>query len=38
LVEAHGGRIWIEGAPDGGTRVLLTIPFDRSTLRTEPPQ
>jgi two-component system sensor histidine kinase KdpD len=38
LVEAHGGRIWIEGAPDGGTRVLLTIPFDRSTLRAEAPE
>lgn len=35
LVEAHGGRIWIESGPDGGTRVLLTIPFDRSALRSE---
>ena len=35
LVEAHGGRIWIESGPGGGTRVLLTIPFDRSSLREE---
>jgi two-component system sensor histidine kinase KdpD len=35
LVEAHGGRIWVESAAGGGTRVLLTIPFDRSALRDE---
>jgi two-component system sensor histidine kinase KdpD len=38
LVEAHGGRIWIESGPEGGTRVLMTIPFDRSTLRDQPPE
>lgn len=26
LIEAHGGRIWIECPADGGTRVLLTVP------------
>lgn len=26
LVEAHGGRIWIERPEDGGTRVLFTLP------------
>ncbi len=26
LVEAHGGRIWIERPDDGGTRVLFTLP------------
>ncbi|MFT4036700.1 MAG: sensor histidine kinase [Thermomicrobiales bacterium] len=36
LVEAHGGRIWVEGVPGGtGTAVIFTLPFDRATLRTE---
>lgn len=26
LVEAHGGRIWIEQPEDGGTRVLFAVP------------
>jgi two-component system phosphate regulon sensor histidine kinase PhoR len=26
LVEAHGGRIWAEAAPEGGTRVAFTLP------------
>jgi two-component system sensor kinase FixL len=26
VIEAHGGRIWIERPPDGGTRVAFTIP------------
>jgi C4-dicarboxylate-specific signal transduction histidine kinase len=26
IVEAHGGRIWIEGRADGGTRVSFTLP------------
>ncbi|MEP7285236.1 MAG: GAF domain-containing protein [Chloroflexota bacterium] len=26
LIEAHGGRIWIEGNDDGGTTVVFTLP------------
>jgi signal transduction histidine kinase len=26
IVEAHGGRIWIEGSPLGGARVLFELP------------
>lgn len=26
IVEAHGGRIWIEAPPGGGTRVCFTLP------------
>lgn len=28
LVEAHGGRVWIEQPPDGGTRVRFTLPLE----------
>jgi two-component system sensor histidine kinase KdpD len=36
LVEAHGGRIWIEsGCGAGGTVVRFTLPFDRTSLRDE---
>ncbi|MGZ8620290.1 MAG: ATP-binding protein, partial [Actinomycetota bacterium] len=26
IVFAHGGRIWIEGAPGGGTAVAFELP------------
>jgi len=26
IVEAHGGRIWIESAPGQGTKVCFTLP------------
>ncbi len=28
LVEAHGGRVWIEQPPGGGTRVRFTLPLE----------
>ncbi len=27
LVEAHGGRIWVENRPEGGARVSFTLPL-----------
>jgi len=27
IVTAHGGRIWVEGAPGGGAAVVFEIPI-----------
>ena len=26
FVEAHGDRVWVEAAPDGGARFVFTLP------------
>jgi two-component system sensor histidine kinase KdpD len=37
IVLAHGGKIWIEGAPTGGTAVVFEIPvFDAAAVPQEP--
>jgi two-component system sensor histidine kinase KdpD len=32
IIEAHGGRIWAENRPDGGTVVILKIPLGEATF------
>lgn len=37
IVLAHGGRIWVEGAPSGGTVVVFELPIsDAGPVRLEP--
>jgi signal transduction histidine kinase len=28
FVEAHAGRIWVEDAPQGGARIIFTLPLE----------
>lgn len=35
IVLAHGGRIWLEGAPGGGTAAVFELPIDARPSREE---
>ncbi|WP_052005837.1 sensor histidine kinase [Caballeronia grimmiae] len=36
IVEAHGGRIWAEGAAQGGASLQFILPVDRETCDEQP--
>lgn len=35
IIEAHGGRIWAENQPEGGLRVIFTIPMNQPAKETK---
>ena len=37
VVTQHGGRVWIEDAPGGGARFVITLPCSQSQIPAEPP-
>ena len=35
IVEAHGGKLWIEDTPGGGTTFIMSLPYDKETAPHE---
>jgi two-component system sensor histidine kinase KdpD len=36
IVEAHGGKIWIEDTPGGGTTFIVSLPYAKESIALEP--
>ena len=37
VVTQHGGRVWVEDAPGGGARFVITLPCQPAQMPAEPP-
>jgi K+-sensing histidine kinase KdpD len=36
IAERHGGRAWVEDAPGGGARFVVSLPADAAARTSEP--